>query len=51
VSPFYFNLSDFLRSYIISDLNFLYNGYTVDRSPYYAVTSGHQVNVERPNKS
>jgi hypothetical protein len=51
VSPFFLNLSDFLRSCIISDRNFLYNGCTVYRSPYYALTSGHHVSVDRPNKS
>ena len=46
-----FSLSDYLKSCIIIDRNFLYKGCTVDRSSYYALTSGHQVSVERPNKS
>jgi hypothetical protein len=47
----FFSLSDYFRSCISIDRNFLYKGCTVERSSYYALTSGHQVSVERPNKS
>jgi hypothetical protein len=51
VNPLFFKRTDYRRSYIIMDLNLQYNGDTVDRLPYYAVTSGHQVRVVRPSKS
>ncbi len=49
--PLLFRRSDLHRSYIIICLKLPYNGVTVDKFPYCAVTSGHHVNVDLPNKS
>jgi hypothetical protein len=49
--PLLFRRSDLRKSYIIIFLKLPYNGVTVDKLPYCAVTSGHHVNVDLPNKS
>jgi hypothetical protein len=49
--PLFFKRADLRRSYIIKFLKLPYSGVTVDRLPYYAVTSGHHVNVDLPSKS
>ncbi len=49
--PLFFRRSDLRKSYIIIFLKLPYNGVTVDKLPYCAVTSRHHVNVDLPKKS
>jgi hypothetical protein len=49
--PLFFRRSDLRKSYMIKFLKLPYSGVTVDKFPYWAVTSGHHVNVDLPNKS
>ena len=51
VNPRYYILSDSLRSFLITLLNAVYNGFVFARDPYADITSGHHTNGDLPNKS